>query len=183
MGWQCGPAILSLPSEKGNCVDGKRTWWHGSTVQIDDFGAQIGGKGVHFGSREQAAMRNRAFLHEVEIDLKVVGRARDRQDWRSVARRSRAAGKDGVLYLNRFEGLRTERLEELLARGLGNRLDAMTDREFRRLVPEAEDSVLVVNPEAVRLVRVFDREGRIVFHFDEKMANPLHEPAPPEPGR
>jgi hypothetical protein len=144
----------------------RKTFWHGSTVMIDNFGPAAAEKGVHFGSREQACMRNSAFLHEVALDLSSTHRTKDRQSWLGIAQRARRQGYDAVIYLNRYEGMTTERLTALLDAGHGNRLDTMSDISFKRLVPECEDSLLVVNPEVIRILKVFDRDGRVVLDLD-----------------
>ncbi|MEP3665815.1 MAG: hypothetical protein ABJN42_03665 [Roseibium sp.] len=139
------------------------TFWHGSKTVIEDFSEAAATKGVHFGTKDQASMRNAAFLHEVEVDLDKTSRSRDRQSWSDVASRARRAGCDAVRYLNRYEGMPIDRLNALLSAGHGDSLDTISDRAFRKLVPESEDSILVVNPSAIRLLRIFDQEGNVVL--------------------
>lgn len=139
------------------------TLYHGSTRPIPELAASAAGPGVHFGSLGQARMRNPAYIHEAEITIGSCGRTRDRQSWGETARRARSGGHDAMIYLNRYEGMPIERLQRLLADGHGDRLDSMPDRAFRKLVPEAEDSLLVVDPAAIRLIRILDREGAVVW--------------------
>ncbi|MFG6082892.1 hypothetical protein ACEUZ9_004124 [Paracoccus litorisediminis] len=139
------------------------TWWHGALRQIEDLVPIISGPGMHLGTRVQASMRNSAFLHEIEVVAGRLGRARDRQDWSSVARRARSDGKTGVLYLNRHEGMEITRIEELISSDRIGRIDDVGDAQFRKWVPEARDSLLLVDPDAARLIRVFDRSGGIVW--------------------
>lgn len=149
----------------------RKTWWHGSTRMVLDPSLIAAGPGFHVGTKAQAKMRNSAYLHEISIAEGQLGRAKDRQNWTSIANRARSAGKTGVLYLNRYEGMSTKRLEELLKRGLADRLDSMPDREFRLLVPEAEDSLLAVNGRSIRLERIFDRHGEVVWQRAEQVAS------------
>lgn len=51
-------------------------------------------------------MRNRAFLHEVEVEVTRVRRSRDPGgDWSGRVRAARSAGLDAIVYLNRYEGV------------------------------------------------------------------------------
>lgn len=55
-------------------------------------------------------------------------------------------GYDSIAYLNRYEGMTTERIEALSASGMLARLNQLTDAGFRRLVPDAADSFIVFEP-------------------------------------
>lgn len=129
--------------------------WHGSTRALDRFDARSGPDGaLHLGTRAQAEMRNRAFLHEVEVEVRRLRRSRDPGgDWSGRVRAARAAGFDAILYLNRFEGLGVEVIGRLAAAGRLSGLDEMPDAAFRRLVPEAEDSLILLDPGLARLIR------------------------------
>lgn len=120
-------------------------------------------QGLHFGSREQAEMRNRAFLHEVSLRPSSVTRVKDRQDWSSVVAASRRRERDAALYMNRSEGLSLERVTALDAAGLLDRIDIMSEAHFRHAVPEATDSVVVFFADVVRLERILDHEGQVVW--------------------
>lgn len=135
--------------------------WHGSAVEIERFDVSATrDRGCHFGTREQAAMRNPAVLHAVEIEVDRVRRCRDRGDFASVIRSARAAGFDGLVYLNRYEGMTTERITALSDAGQLAGLDSLTDAQFRRLVPEARDSFIALDPERIRILDVIHRPAR-----------------------
>lgn len=130
--------------------------WHGSDGPIDRFYREGGADGaLHLGSRAQAEMRNRAFLHEVEVEIHGIRRCRDRGgDWGDRIRRARAEGMDAIVYLNRYEGVSAATIERLALTGRLSGIDALPDVDFRRLVPEAEDSYILLHPDRARILRV-----------------------------
>lgn len=130
--------------------------WHATHAEFDAFRPQRGkDSGFHFGTEAQARMRGgrQARLIRVHLSARRLKRVRDTGSW-SAERiaRIRREGWDGVVYLNRYEGLSTERIEALHASGTLARLDRMSDREFRRAVPEARDSYVVFEPWQVKAV-------------------------------
>ena len=135
--------------------------WHGSERPHDRFDRASGSDGaLHLGSRSQAGMRNGAFLHEVEVSVGRLRRCRDRGgDWGERVRRARADGVDAIVYLNRYEGISSATIERLALTGRLTGLDALSDAEFVRLVPEASDSYLILHPERSKILRVIPRGG------------------------
>ena len=142
---------------------GARRWWHGSAVAISEFRIMKGAGGIHFGTMDQAMARRRSFLHEVELKIEAPCRSRDNQDWCAAARRARSRNMDAIVYLNRYEGLSLERILELQGAGKLSGLDGLPDAAFRKLVPEARDSVCVLRPDIIRLMRILDRDGAVVW--------------------
>jgi hypothetical protein len=138
-----------------------RTWWHGSRDLIKAFEDRP--QGLHFGSYDQARMRNASFLHEVSIRYDSAIRVKDRQDWSSLVKESRGRQRDACIYLNHFEGLSTQRISALDASGDLARVDDVPEARFRKLVPEAEDSVIVHFADVIRLERVLDSTGCTVW--------------------
>lgn len=138
------------------------TLWHGGPQPIEavDLTLSLDG-GFHAGTRSQAEMRNRKFIHEIEVELGRVRRSRDTGGhWRNRARDAKARGFDAIVYLNRYEGIPSERFAALaLAKG-SEWLDGLSDAEFRRHVPEAQDSYILLRAEAIRIVRINDSELR-----------------------
>jgi len=51
--------------------------WHGSDRPLERFSAVGPDRALHLGTRAQAEMRNRAFLHEVEVEVSRVRRSPD----------------------------------------------------------------------------------------------------------
>lgn len=142
-------------------------WYHGSKSPITRFrDDKI--EGIHFGSLSQARMRNPAYIHEVSIAGCPEGRTRDRQSWTDVVRRAERKGVGLLRYLNRFEGIPSERIEQLIVKGDIDRLDKVSDAAFRKLVPEAEMSIVVTDPYLITLHRVYDRTGEIVWQREPR---------------
>lgn len=152
------------------------TLWHGSDHPIDRFDGSGPDRALHLGTRAQAQMRNPAFLHQVEVEVNRVRRSRDPGgDWSGRVRAARAAGADAIVYLNRYEGVTSEIIQRLAGLGRLSDLDRITDREFRRLVPEAEDSLVLLNPERARVLEVSWADSRRadIGHTCEE---PTHRP-------
>ena len=108
----------------------------------------------HFGTPEQAGMRvsgEGKALVPVYLSIQNARRSRDMGgNWRAKIASARSAGFDGIRYLNRYEGIPTERLTALAASRQLDRLDRMTDAEFRKAVPEAQDSFIAFEATQVK---------------------------------
>lgn len=132
--------------------------WHGSSRKILAFDpAKTRDKGVHLGTEAQARMRNPAVLHEVEVAVDRIRRCRDRGgDWEQRIRDARHSGFSAIVYLNRYEGLSHEVIERLHNSGRLKDLDTLSDAAFRKIVPEAEDSYILFDPERIRIVAVIE---------------------------
>jgi len=108
-------------------------------------------EGIHLGTLAQARMRAGAgTVLRVRVRAsqasRAVARVRDRDGaWRNLLRRHCRRKTSILVYLNRHEGITLERAEQLGALGLG-RVAALSDRQFRKLAPEAEDSWIVLDP-------------------------------------
>jgi hypothetical protein len=138
--------------------------WHGSDHPISRFTNLRGpDRALHLGTRAQAEMRNPAYLHEVEVEFGRVRRSRDPGgDWSGRVRAARAAGHDAIVYLNRYEGLDAEVIGRLATRGRLSGLDRLPDAAFRRLVPEAADSWVLLDPSRARILRVISARGPVL---------------------
>lgn len=145
---------LARAARGGFNVDDTR--YHGTKDSIAAFDpAKTVDGSVHLGSRpEQANMRTYgeganlipAYLREGKMR-----RSRDSDGyWKAKAKSARRAGTDTVEYLNRYEGIPRERFDSLRESGSLSRLDSLTDAQFRRAVPEAADSYLVMDPANIR---------------------------------
>jgi len=121
--------------------------WHGSIDPVLDFGGPDKPDTLHLGSLDQASMRYpNGFFHLMAVDLDKVGRVKDRgSDKRSSITRARRAGKDAIVYLNRYEGISDSSLAEALAEFTNEQIDAMSDAKFKVLFPEARDSCIILN--------------------------------------
>lgn len=136
--------------------------YHATEADFDTFEKQPKkDPGFHFGTLEQARMRSRgkARILQVEISFHRAKRAKDQGQWTGdQISRARRAGYDAIVYLNRYEAMTTERIEELAQKGLLDRLDRLPDSAFRKLVPEAQDSYIVFDPDQIRILNVFEHD-------------------------
>lgn len=182
--------------------DGTPTvFFHGSPAAISAFDTahSVEGAGIHLGTLSQALMRtvrSRGHIHPVFVSAQKVVRRRDKGSWdKAYLAKAARSGVDAIIYLNRYEGMTSERIEDLHERGLLGRLDALPDPQFRRLVPEAQDSIIVLSPDAIKSVfnpghfrsgpNLTDDPG-IAAHIAANTVDPsdppdwlgIHEPSP-----
>lgn len=110
---------------------------------------------LHVGTLDQARMRGGAHLHEVVIRPPVrMVRLRDIGSWKVETVMRHARRSPVVVYLNRYEGIPREAFERVAAKGID--LDALPDSRFSKLVPEAHDSWIVLDPDAIASIREVD---------------------------
>lgn len=131
--------------------------YHGSHVGVDklDCRKTVDG-GLHFGTLEQAQMRNSRRLFHAHLDVTKARRSRDTGgNWKKKIAQAKAAGYDAIVYLNRYEGISQECFQQLRENGVD--LEKITDTQFRKLVPQAQDSYIVFSPEQVRVVYIEDK--------------------------
>jgi hypothetical protein len=79
--------------------------------------------------------------------------AKERENREMLQRIIRTAGYDGIVYLNRFEGLNSDP-EQTVLEGFNDdrELNQLTDSEFRSYLSEAEDSYIVFAPTQVKSI-------------------------------
>lgn len=142
--------------------------YHGLQAR-DAEGFAFGGlethpEGIHLGTLEQAHMRAgrgavlKLRVHASRLDGPAA-RLKDRDgSWRETVRRQARRGRRLLVYLNRHEGLPTERVIQLCDTD-SERLAAMPDARFRALAPEAQDSWIVLDPDLVEIVGVAPRSN------------------------
>ncbi|EPX83572.1 hypothetical protein [Salipiger mucosus] len=93
-------------------------------------------------------------VHGERFDLPEVKRVKDRSgSWKSTNQRARRAGASALVYLNRYEGVTTTALERILEIG-SDKVDRMSDAKLRKLVPELEDSWVILDPAVITIERV-----------------------------
>lgn len=116
--------------------------YHGTREAFNDFSRSLTvDGGFHFGSLTQAQVRNRAVAIPVYLKITHPRRSKDTGgNWRQKIISAKKAGHDGIIYLNRYEGITLETI--LRAESKGVDLDKLTDDEFRKFVPEAQDSYI-----------------------------------------
>lgn len=128
--------------------------YHGTreTFSRLDLSKTVDG-GLHFGSQEQARMRagKHGRLIAAHVEITSAQRSRDLGGgWKRRIQQAKAAGHDAIVYLNRYEGLSIERVMQAQREGV--ELDTLTDAQFRRYVPEAQDSWIVFSLDQVKLL-------------------------------
>jgi hypothetical protein len=120
--------------------------FHGTKATFDAFSPNS-----HFGSEAQARMRRSTNVMPVLVRGKRFKRVKDtgRNMWdpKALARLERQ-GYDGVVYLNRYEGIPLDQFEALRERGIDD--TKLSDAQFKKLVPAAEDSYIIFDPKNVR---------------------------------
>lgn len=74
----------------------------------------------------------------------------DGQGWKKRIKDAKAAGYDGIVYLNRFEGI----TRETVMRAHQDKIDLniLSDRDFLKFAPEMRDSYIAFYPEQIRLI-------------------------------
>lgn len=115
------------------------------------------GDGLHFGSAAQASARGvggGARTMPVYLKAERLKRMKDQAwGWKAALKAARRSGFDGVVYLNRFEGISRERFQEAFDKGITqDQMNEMPDSRFRKLFPEASDSFIVFTSTQVKSV-------------------------------
>ena len=124
----------------------------------------------HFGTPAQANMRGgegrgASRIIPVLVRLRRVKRLTDKNNgqWPAAKLRQLARqGYDGVVYLNRYEGIPHAEFEAVRQKGIDP--DRIADSEFKRRIPSAADSYIVFDPKNVRSVN-----ARFDAHYTDDM--------------
>lgn len=129
---------------------------HGTNTSFDTLDvAKTSDGGIHFGSIQQARMRSsgkNAKIIYAYINIEKPKRYKDTGgEWKNKITNAKRAGYDGIVYLNRYEGMSTERIEHLSDIGKLDTLDLLSDVAFKKLVPEAEDSYIVFDNSQIKI--------------------------------
>lgn len=161
--------------------------YHGTKIDFDQFDpAKTVDGGFHFGTIEQARMRasgGEKILVGAYISAENLQRSKDTGgNWQAKIKAAKSAGKDGIVYLNRYEGLSASVVNELSSKGLLDKLDSMSDAQFRRAVPTATDSYIVFDPTRILIVSK-EKEGPKPGPANRKATPPLIDLSPDLVGR
>lgn len=118
-------------------------------------GMNIHPEGIHLGTLAQARMRaGTGTVLKVRIlasKVRRIPRVRDRDGyWKDYLRRRARQGDRILAYLNRYEGIPVNRVIETRHADLSCK--ALNDASFRKLVPEATDSWIVLDPDLVEIL-------------------------------
>jgi hypothetical protein len=102
---------------------------------------------LHVGTLEQATMRGGAHLHRLTIRTGPrMPRLRDRGSWNVRTLMRHACRSAVAVYLNRHEGIPLEEFDRARSR---IDIDRVPDADFRRALPSAADSWIILDPDAV----------------------------------
>jgi len=129
--------------------------YHGTTHDFDAFDLDMSEDGgLHIGTREQALKRNGDILLKIEFSIERPCRAKDDGgSWRAKIKAAKARKCDGIVYLNRHEGIPYDRLHSLTDSGMYlHHIDLLPDAKFKKLLPEAEDSYLLFSTKHVKIL-------------------------------
>lgn len=131
--------------------------YHSSTVEIQAFDpSKTRDGGFHFGTQRQAESRAHFSQGEhvvtVHLSAERLMRAKDIGGfWRGTIELAKHKGYDGIVYLNRCEGVDDQARAAARSKGKGDASN-LTDAQFRRIAPDAEDSFIVFRPTQIKSV-------------------------------
>lgn len=119
--------------------------YHGSKEKFTVFDkSKSKDTGFHFGTEKQAKMRNNKYVIPVFLNSKQLKKVKDSGDkWQEKISKAKSQDFDGIIYLNRFEGITTHEFILLKDKGIDisiGGLDAMSDSEFKKNLPSSEYS-------------------------------------------
>lgn len=131
-------------------AEGMVVAWHSGDDHLDACSIE---PFLHAGTLAQARMRGGRRMTRLTIRFARPTRMTDRTECQWRRRRLVDAVRRGAgvaVYLNRYEGITLESFETARRAAAGirpwRRLDALPDRHFRRLIPQAADSLIVLDP-------------------------------------
>ena len=134
--------------------------YHGSNQTFSEFRPGEDG-GFHFAvDPEQAVHRalTGGMIYPVYLKAEKILRVKDRGSFsRRQIQQWKRQGYDGIVYLNRYEGMRLESVKTAFDAGVhGDALDNLSDEQFKKHFPEARDSYIVFSASQIR--SIFDPE-------------------------
>jgi len=148
--------------------------YHGTKSQFDKFDIKKAKSnsifrsfnGFHFGSIKQACAISTNRIVAARLNMRNYAQVRDVGcGWAKKMWNAKSRGKDGLLYLNRFEGIElmqlinyVDKMESPLNMNYKEFRDSLTDKEFIKLYPLAEYSYVVFYPEQIDIIGNVDVE-------------------------
>jgi hypothetical protein len=129
-----------------------KVYYHGTRDTFEQFDPNktVDG-GLHFGTEAQARMRAGKTGTVIPAYLAAERLALARDDggnWKQKIAAAKKNGKDGIIYLNRFEGCPIESI--MYAQEHRIDMQAISDAEFRRHFPWAEESIIVFDASQIK---------------------------------
>lgn len=136
-------------------------YYHSSkeNIKIFEKNKTVDG-GFHFGTLNQAKARNnKGYIVEVELDIRKYSRSKDTGgNWKTKIDSAKKRGCNAIIYLNRYEGISTNNLLEVLNKGID--IDKLSDKDFKKYFPESEDSILMFNSEDIKIINSLKLEQK-----------------------
>lgn len=123
-------------------------------------------KPIHVGSERQAQARCLGKMVVLDVARLYLLRKKDTGGgWPRKLRGVAARGFDGIVYLNRYEGVPLARTLALMAQGKSREyLDRISDAEFKKLVPEAHDSYLLCRAKCLTVKMIIEEPKKSVHN-------------------
>lgn len=137
--------------------------WHGSDMKLERFEGDALKGHVHLGSFAQARMRSAGrHIHLVDMPSGNLLRVRDTgsESLRHIAK-ARKHGYDGLVYLNRYEGIAVEEVNRFHDAHPNSDPDRLSDAAFRRHFPSARDSYISIDPHDCRIIAYIENISAI----------------------
>lgn len=125
--------------------------YHGT--KFDFFEFKDNKEGIHFGSLEQAKMRNCKIIIKCFLNVRKPIRKVDTiGHWWNVIKAAKRK-YDGIIYLNRYEGIPLEEFQAVRSRGItDDTLDGMNDANFKKLIKTATDSYIAFDKNQIKII-------------------------------
>lgn len=150
-------------------MSGTTVLWHSGAVHLTRSDIE---PLLHAGTLEQARMRAGRKLTRIEIHAVPAARLKDRGEngWSQRALKdAMRKGERLATYLNRYEGIPLEEFtaaEGAPAAKRAGGIDRLSDAAFRKAVPSARDSHIVIDPSIVVGTTPCDAEGHPIIDGD-----------------
>ncbi len=130
--------------------------YHGTNITFNEFDIKKSiDNGFHFGTLLQAEMRASGDNKRVipaYLSINKLQRSKDTgSNWKSKIISAKKSGKDGIVYLNRYEGISFKNIKKADEAGISP--DNLSDKEFKHWFPEAEDSYIVFDSSQINIVK------------------------------
>lgn len=144
---------------------------HGTRSEFDTF--KDNPEGIHFGEESQAKMRSGS--KRIIYSYLAINNPKKSKDtsgyWTKAVKSAKSSGFDGIIYLNRYEGIPLESFENARSKGITDEMmDNMSDKDFLKLIPEAKYSYIAFSPTQIKSATGNNGD------FNPNEPNILHEP-------
>lgn len=128
-----------------------KIYYHGTKYDFFEF--KDNKDGIHFGSLDQAKMRNSKIIIGCFLNIRSLARKVDTiGHWWNVVKSTKRK-HDGIVYLNRYEGIALDEFQAVRNKGItDDTLDGMNDAGFKKLIKTATDSYIVFDKNQIKII-------------------------------